>query len=92
MHGKKNGRRCGESALLAVGRQTKFEMEVTARHHEPIETESFRVSIHGNEFLFKESPDGLHIVEVTDDVIMVQPQTANSIVLITKDKTQRKKR
>ena len=66
------------------------KMEISIRHQDSIEAESFRISIHGNEFLFKESADGLHIIEVTDDVIMVQPQTANSIILITKEKHKRK--
>ena len=65
-------------------------MEVSVRHSDPVETAGVRIKIHGNEFLLKETPAGLHIVEVTDDVIMVQPYTANSIVLITKEKKSRK--
>ena len=68
------------------------DMQVDIRHQEPIELESFRVTIHGNEFQFIEKADGLHIVEVTDDVIMVQPQVANSIVLVTREKVKRKSR
>ena len=66
-------------------------MEVKIRHKETVEVDSFRVLIHGNEFQFIEKPDGLHIFEVTDDVIMIQPRVANSVILITKEKDKRKK-
>ena len=72
--------------------KTNIKMEISIRHQEPVECDGFRIKIHGNEFLLKETAAGLHIFEVKDDCIMVQPQTANSIVLITKEKTSRKKK
>lgn len=60
-------------------------MIVRARHKEPIETDSVRIEIKGNEFLLIERADGLHVLEVGDDTITIRPQVANSIVLVTKD-------
>ena len=60
-------------------------MEVHIRHQDkPIEIDSCRIKIHGNEFLLKQVSDGLHVIEITDDSVMVRPQTANSIVIVTK--------
>jgi len=60
-------------------------MEISIRHMEPVERESIRIKIHGNEYLLTEKADGLQIVEITDDVITVRPQTANSMVILTKN-------
>lgn len=60
-------------------------MEVQLRHFdEPIETDGIRIRIHGNEYLLKQVADGLHIIEVTDDSVMIRPQTANSVVIVTR--------
>lgn len=66
-------------------------MTLHLRHSEkPIEVDGFRISIHGNVFLLKQVADGLHIIEVTDDCIMVRPQTANSMVIVTRDERKKK--
>ena len=61
-------------------------MKVSIRRQvEEVETESIRVKIHDNEYLIKEGADGLYITEVGDiDNIMIRPQVANSIVIVTK--------
>lgn len=60
-------------------------MEVQLRNLDgPIETDGIRIRIHGNEYLLKQVADGLHIIEITDDSVMIRPQTANSIVIVTK--------
>lgn len=60
-------------------------MEVQLRHFdEPIEADGIRIRIHDNEYLLKQVADGLHIIEITDDSVMIRPQTANSVVIVTK--------
>lgn len=60
-------------------------MEVQLSHSsEPVEVDGFRVKIHDNEFLIKGVADGLHIIEITNDNIMIRPNTANSVVLVTR--------
>lgn len=50
----------------------------------PIEVDGIRIKVHGNEYLLKQVADGLHIIEITDDSVMIRPKTANSIVIVTK--------
>lgn len=60
-------------------------MEVQLRNLDgPIEADGIRIKVHGNEYLLKQVADGLHIIEITDDSVMIRPQTANSIVIVTK--------
>lgn len=60
-------------------------MEVQLRNFDgPIEADGIRIKVHGNEYLLKQVADGLHIIEITDDSVMIRPQTANSIVIVTK--------
>ena len=61
-------------------------MEVQLRRFDgPIEADGIRIKVHGNEYLLKQVADGLHIIEITDDSVMIRPQTANSIVIVTKN-------
>ena len=61
-------------------------MEVQLRRFDgPIEADGIRSKVHGNEYLLKQVADGLHIIEITDDSVMIRPQTANSIVIVTKN-------
>ena len=61
-------------------------MEVQLRRFDgPIEADGSRIKVHGNEYLLKQVADGLHIIEITDDSVMIRPQTANSIVIVTKN-------
>lgn len=67
-------------------------MTIQLRHcEEPVEDDSFHITIHGNEYLLKQVADGLHIIEVTDDSIMIRPHTANSVVIVTRDERKTKK-
>ena len=60
-------------------------MQVKLSHsEEPIDVNALRIKIDDNEFLIKQKPEGLHIVEITDDCIYVRPDSGNSIVLVTK--------
>ena len=62
-------------------------MEVNVgRITEPVEMDAIRIGIHDHEFLLKQTSDGLHIIELTDKDILVRPQVANSIVIVTKTK------
>lgn len=64
-------------------------MKLKTRNHEQ-ELESFRIEIHGNEYLLKEVSYGLQIIEITDDTILIAPQTANSAVVVTRDNRKNK--
>ena len=62
-------------------------MEVQLSHsQEPVEVESFRVRLHGKEYMMKQVADGIQVTEITNYDIMVRPQTANTIVIITRTK------
>ena len=64
-------------------------MKLKTRNQEQ-ELESFRIEIHGNEYLLKEVSYGLQIIEITDDTILIAPQTANSAVVVTRDNRKNK--
>lgn len=59
-------------------------MKVKIRNSGDFETESVRIEIGDKEFLLKEKADGLEIIEITDECIVLRPQVANSIVLLSK--------
>jgi hypothetical protein len=61
-------------------------MKVKIRHNDDIEVEGFYIESNDTLYLIKEQADGIHIIECTDKVIFIQPQTANSLVLIDKNK------
>lgn len=64
-------------------------MKVKLRHDGEFDVSGFYIETANNLYQVKECPDGIHIIECTSDVILIQPQVANSIVLI--DKTKLKK-
>ena len=62
-------------------------MEVKVSHSsEPVEVDGIRIKIHDKEFLLQQVADGLKIVEITNEEILIRPQVANSIVLVTRIK------
>ena len=61
-------------------------MKVKIRHNDDIEVEGFYIESNDTLYLIKEQADGIHIIECTDKEILIQPQTANSLVLIDKNK------
>jgi hypothetical protein len=62
-------------------------MEVQLSHsQEPVEVEGFRVRLHGKEYMMKQVADGIQVTEITNYDIMVRPQTANTIVIVTRTK------
>lgn len=63
-------------------------MKVELRHIGEFNVEGFYIETANNKYQVKECADGIHVIECTDDVILIQPQVANSIVIIDKSKIQ----
>ena len=61
-------------------------MKVELRHIGEFDVEGFYIETASNKYQLKECADGIHVIECTDDVILIQPQVANSIVIIDKSK------
>lgn len=61
-------------------------MIIKIREQEDFERESFRIQVKGNEYLIKENAEGFSITEITDSEILIRPQVANSIVVVTPKK------
>lgn len=60
-------------------------MEIRTSHSsEPVEAEAIRIAIHDKEFMIQQVADGLKVIEVTNSDILIRPQTANSMVMITR--------
>ena len=58
----------------------------TSRKQEPVNVEAIRIKIHDKEFLLQQVADGLKVVLVENDDILVRPQTGNSVVIVTRQK------
>ena len=56
-------------------------MTINIRNQEPVEKESFRISVKDREYQIKECAEGFQIIEITDKEILVRPQYANSITI-----------
>lgn len=58
----------------------------TSRKQEPVNVDALSIKIHDKEFLLQEMADGLKVVLVENDDILVRPQTGNSVVIVTRQK------
>ena len=61
-------------------------MKVKIRNVGEFDVEGLYIESGNSEYLLKEKADGVYIIEVTDNDILVRPQTANSLVLVDKEK------
>ena len=58
----------------------------TSRNQEPANVDAIGIKIHDKEFLLQEMADGLKVLLVENDDILVRPQTGNSVVIVTRQK------
>lgn len=57
-------------------------MKIEIRHPEIEEITSLRIKIKDKEYLLKEIPEGLHIIECSNDKeMLVRPHSGNSVIL-----------
>ena len=62
-------------------------MEVKLNHKSDfVETDAIRIKIHDKNFMIKQEPDGLKLIEVDMGDILVRPYSGNSIIVVTRTK------
>lgn len=59
-------------------------MKVKIRNKGEFQVEGIRVETKNKEYLLKDCADGITIIEIGSEVIKIQPQVANSIVILDK--------
>lgn len=62
-------------------------MEVQLNHSsKPVETDAIRIKIHDKEFMVNQEVDGLKLLEIEGNDVLVRPYSGNSIIVVTKTK------
>lgn len=62
-------------------------MEVKLNHSsEFVEVDAIRIKIHDKEFMVKHEADGLKLLEIEGNDILVRPDSGNSIIVLTRTK------
>lgn len=59
-------------------------MKVKIRNKGEFQAEGIRIETKNKEYLLKDCVDGITIIEIGCEVIKIQPQVANSIVILDK--------
>ena len=58
-------------------------MKIKIRHQDVQELDSFRIEKDGREFQIKETAGGIEVIDIGINNITIQPQVANSIIILT---------
>ena len=62
-------------------------MEVKLNHKSDfVETDAIRIKIHDKDFMIKQEADGLKLLEIDGNDILVRPYSGNSIIVVTRTK------